>query len=567
MKKLLLSLGFVGAMVSTQAQVIFAIEAPAGIAGNLGFEYATTNGWGGPDMTDPLNAIIDTLMLVDDGTTGDSLNCFPAINNLTGKIAVLYRGDCQFGVKALNAESAGAIAVLIINNVSGSPIVPGGGTDGPNVTIPVAMVSDIDGAIIKASLDNGDDVVAFFGSKSGYFANDMGLFPQHALVAGSASVLAPLSVDGTEFDVQLGSWIFNYGSADQSGITVTADVVFGGSSIYNNVSGAINILSGDSAYVTFPNFTQSTYTNGEYTLSYAINVTGAEDYPSDNVFTSTFLMDQELFTVSQIDATTKEFTSTSGIQPSGVTSSFTPCVVFSDPNASRIGARGLSFTASAATGTSLAGELFEIRAYEWLDVFTDINDAGFNVTNINEVAFGEYVFPADDQGVTVYGEFEEAVALTDNQRYLFCVSTYNPGIFIGFENNVNYELNNDTYLQPLQMFESDGTWSSGFTSPVYPSIMVHTLPAGAVGIEENVVDVTPFPNPASSNITIPFTVDNGAADLTVFDVSGKLVMSQNIAAASNQLNVNVNELDNGLYVFNVTFENGKTATFNVVVAK
>ena len=37
------------------------------------------------------------------------------INDLTGKIAVLYRNSCDFATKAWNAQVAGAVAVIVIN--------------------------------------------------------------------------------------------------------------------------------------------------------------------------------------------------------------------------------------------------------------------------------------------------------------------------------------------------------------------------------------------------------------------------------------------------------------------
>jgi len=46
--------------------------------------------------------------------------CDPITNDLTGKIAIVKRGSCSFDTKAVNAELAGAVAVLVLNN---------GGTD------------------------------------------------------------------------------------------------------------------------------------------------------------------------------------------------------------------------------------------------------------------------------------------------------------------------------------------------------------------------------------------------------------------------------------------------------
>ncbi len=70
-----------------------------------------------------------------------------------GRIAVIDRGICEFGVKALNAENAGASAVVIANDRAGTTLVNmGAGDDGDQVTIPVAAIGQDDGNTIKAQL-------------------------------------------------------------------------------------------------------------------------------------------------------------------------------------------------------------------------------------------------------------------------------------------------------------------------------------------------------------------------------------------------------------------------------
>jgi len=65
-----------------------------------------------------------------------------------GSIALVDRGFCGFVVKAANAQAAGASAIIVANNVAGAPITMGGAD--PNVTITGVMVSQADGATIRA---------------------------------------------------------------------------------------------------------------------------------------------------------------------------------------------------------------------------------------------------------------------------------------------------------------------------------------------------------------------------------------------------------------------------------
>ena len=86
-------------------------------------------------------------MFVDDGTVGNNAQGYPIsaegcdslINDLTGKIAVIYRNTCLFDDKVYNAQMAGAIAAVIINRTSGTmnmvtDNIPAG------ITIPAVIV-------------------------------------------------------------------------------------------------------------------------------------------------------------------------------------------------------------------------------------------------------------------------------------------------------------------------------------------------------------------------------------------------------------------------------------------
>lgn len=77
--------------------------------------------------------------------------CAGLAEDFTGKLALIDRGVCAFSEKIRNAEGAGAIGALIVNNVAGDPISMG--TDGaPNQpTIPAVMLSKPDGAAVKPS--------------------------------------------------------------------------------------------------------------------------------------------------------------------------------------------------------------------------------------------------------------------------------------------------------------------------------------------------------------------------------------------------------------------------------
>ena len=73
--------------------------------------------------------------------------------NAAGKIVLLQRGNCTFVQKAMNAQTAGAIAVIIYNNQDGGPSKLKGAN--PRITIPVVSISQTDGAQLAAAIQAG----------------------------------------------------------------------------------------------------------------------------------------------------------------------------------------------------------------------------------------------------------------------------------------------------------------------------------------------------------------------------------------------------------------------------
>ena len=78
----------------------------------------------------------------------------PLSSSLAGKIALIRRGTCGFYIKAINAQRAGAIGVVLYNNAAGglSPTVAPVPAGLEPVTIPVAAITAADGASIFSGL-------------------------------------------------------------------------------------------------------------------------------------------------------------------------------------------------------------------------------------------------------------------------------------------------------------------------------------------------------------------------------------------------------------------------------
>ncbi|MDX2151162.1 MAG: PA domain-containing protein [Bryobacteraceae bacterium] len=102
----------------------------------------------GPPVTKPVNG---KLVAPADGggvSPADGCEPFPLGANVAGNVVLVDRGNCTFVQKVLNAQAAGATAVIIANNAPG-PLVPGGAST--DVTIPSAGVTQAFGTALRAA--------------------------------------------------------------------------------------------------------------------------------------------------------------------------------------------------------------------------------------------------------------------------------------------------------------------------------------------------------------------------------------------------------------------------------
>ena len=216
----------------------------------IGQHQSLPANFGGAFTTDGVTE--DLVVLLDEGSDPDpSDGCEPITNaeDLAGKIAVIRRGVCEFGFKALVAQNAGAIGVVVVNNVEGPPILMGGGDFGDQVTIPVLMVSDVTGAAIIAELEAGNTVnsTMFLTDYNSYafikvFNSDFSVLKDvyAPLVAGTDFSFTFDDIDDTDAFVQYGFGIagINANPADEATL---GSVVVTTNSLSVNDFNAINV--------------------------------------------------------------------------------------------------------------------------------------------------------------------------------------------------------------------------------------------------------------------------------------------------------------------------------------
>jgi uncharacterized protein YjdB len=142
------------------------VTSPSSITGDLkisasNYGDGTTGSWGAVPAT-------FSGLQVKKAPAPDTIGCTSFSSGyFSGKVALIWRGTCEFGYKALQAQNAGASAVIIVNNIPGNPSAMGPGTYGASITIPVFMITQANGAAISNRLSAGETVLVSVTTASG----------------------------------------------------------------------------------------------------------------------------------------------------------------------------------------------------------------------------------------------------------------------------------------------------------------------------------------------------------------------------------------------------------------
>ena len=168
----------------------FVINKPAALAGNYS---SVESAFSTANKLINVGPISDSIALY----TVDTLACSSTLSaNVKGKIALIYRGSCNFTNKVMNAQNAGAVAVVMVN-IQGSALITMSGTN-DTITIPAVMISYEDGTAISNSIKTGNTVTATLTGAplldgdfdNGIMCHEYGHGVSHRLTGGNASCLS-----------------------------------------------------------------------------------------------------------------------------------------------------------------------------------------------------------------------------------------------------------------------------------------------------------------------------------------------------------------------------------------
>lgn len=162
-------LGGVSGPTTYQSASSLTVNSPSGIAGSYLMLEAPSAFGSFPPITTAITGDLAYQNDLNVDPAATTCNPFPNPSSLNGKIALIRRGNCTFVLKVKAAQDAGAIAVIIMNNVTDSPILLGGSD--PLITIPSVMITQADGNLLQNQLLTGSVNVSLNPNNGGFTGN------------------------------------------------------------------------------------------------------------------------------------------------------------------------------------------------------------------------------------------------------------------------------------------------------------------------------------------------------------------------------------------------------------
>ena len=282
------------------------------------------------------------------------------------------------------------------------------------------------------------------------------------------------------------------------------------------------------------------------------------------------------------------------------------CVAFSasaTPNADKYinGVEVVPSLDSCAPGVVIQGKLrkFDYNAESWDAVIVDVEDEFGNpvesapyTVQQSDLNNGLCTDPdyldviTSDQFHTIYMPFPYGVKIEADETYYACYRLLTTGKFsVGTDdpqlNTFGPGAMNQTALlvfTPGLSESASYAWGGMIYASSYCDYrtpLIRLLVSETAGVKDDVAELTSslnaYPNPASNNATISYTLNkSGNVRIVVTDIMGREVMNMNqgsqVAGGTYTVNMNTANLSNGTYFYTLSV-NGERQTKKLVINK
>jgi len=533
--------------------------------------------WGG----DVLNTISGEVVWGYDGpggTTVDSFLCDTVLNDYTGKILVVRRGTCAISNKTYWAQQAGAIAVIVLNNVANPNDCvlpnPGAGPTAAQVTIPTVNTAQVAAnqilSLINAGPITGSFLVAPFGPRD---------IKQVDPFYTPLSVQTPLSQIFSD-TFGFATSVLNTGTETATNVKVVAQVqTAAGAVLYSDTVTILSIAVGDTVRTTdvgdFGLFVPTQANGvviGQHNIVYNITTDGTDARPTDNNSVARFNVTETLFA--------KEIDIVQASRPGTLPDKWSWGNIYTTSPATfeKFEARGITFT--YACNAAPDPQPNEIAAS--LSLFRVNDDILQDFSNFNPTMFP----PESGMTFAGFGIFQAPANAVNYQLHEVPLLDFNTGLdFVPLEPNTRY-FAAVTYEVPFntvfQAYGNEATlpgvsdllyltgWSGGFVGDPDPLIRLNiyvetidtkeALPSNSMSI---------MPNPVFDNLTLQFDFEQVTpATITLAALDGRVITVDDRPSGvqKDQLQYPVAHLAAGTYIARIATAEG-TLTKKFVVVK
>lgn len=506
----------------------------------------------------------------------DTLACdsIPA-GSFAGKIAFIRRGTCNFTVKALRAQAAGALAVIIANNSATaahtdctSLILTG--TD-PLITIPVLNTSRQMGAFLASAIDSGEEVEVCIHPPNVYLASSY--FP----VQNAQTPVTQIATDTFGFSAN----VTNVRGVDQTNVVLTASVLDTAGAILYTTSLDIPLLTADVVDSIFeiPGVYAPELPLGDYSVVYS----STSDPIGGNVFEdelrAAFKVTENLFA--------KDDDINNGVRPGNI-----PAAGYAMANLYTMSAGALDnyevktiefahFTNAPPNNPLINSIVSDVSLFRIKDELTDANwalaawdRAAYQSTSYQWVGTGTYVAPPNaTQGQIHQVELTDlttalpGIALENGAQYLVSAFYADSSRFVFHAVDEDIDLAGPRGIYSLSYTDQ---WYAGFISGPSANVIRMYIDLVVTTDEKPLPDsyMNVFPNPAKDVINLGLQLDK-ATDITVTiaDINGRTVYIDDRYGMSNEtLTYQIGQLASGTYLARIATKEG-TLTKKFIVQK
>ncbi|MEQ1744091.1 MAG: PA domain-containing protein [Saprospiraceae bacterium] len=554
-------------------------------AGNCGYGVTNAPTTANPAWGGTLDTNLCAPIVWGYGLNQDTFGCaaLPA-GSLTGKIALLRRGPiaapCGFSAKALNAQNAGAIAVIVANHhetpadTDCTVLGMTGGAEAAQVTIPAYSVCRAVGTQIDAAIRSAG------GAEICILRPDVEMDYIYLPTASKRTPVSQIPVDTLGFAANL----YNKSKADLTNFVIKADVFDANNNLLHTTNKVLTTFArgvADSFQVISQGQFAPELPVGEYTVRYTTTADGGNGIPDVEV--TKFFVTNNLF--SKDDGPVLGYRTATPATPYGVA-----CLYTLNPKVTdKYMVKTLQFQFATNAGELAPQDVGADVALFKVKDFVDFNNFGGTFTERNKfysnsfdwVGTALYDAPA---GTTSYSD--QSVDLTDlatglvgveveaGKRYMAAIqyTGNNKLVFHAFDDDkaaIGYP--SMFIFWPDAAGSTNNQWYSGFANEEGLSVILRMFLDLVVTTDENPLPETAMqvrPNPIVETLNLQMSFAQATdVTVTIADLTGRVIQYEVREGLTNDLlTYQLPELASGTYFARIATTEG-TLTKKFVVQK